>query len=142
VKAQGHMSDDLVTFPLPTSGLPCLLASPLLLRVTRLRPATVPAVWLAFATTPPTSCARGFEPKPIAGKPRTGHRRPKATGSPGIRWAKSLVLRSNQMIQALYAWTNRKAASSRSAVNHLFASKRHGDDLVSAGTTGGTYVQK
>ena len=53
-----------------------------------------------------------------------------------------LVLRSNQMIQALYAWTNRKAASSRSAVNHLFASKRHGDDPVSAGTTGGTYVQK
>jgi hypothetical protein len=37
---------------------------------------------------------------------------------------------------------NRKAASSRSAVNHLFASKRHGDDLVSAGTTGGTFVQK
>jgi hypothetical protein len=37
VKAQGHMSEDRVTFPPPTSGLACTLASSSLLRVTRLR---------------------------------------------------------------------------------------------------------
>jgi hypothetical protein len=79
------------------------------------------------------SCARSFEPKPIAGKPRMGRRRPKATGSPGIRRAKWLTPRRRPCVGRYNGrnlrgrWPASKGASQRQDARLAFTARRQRD---------------